>query len=312
MRSWRNEPRTTHAFRGTSEPMSSLRPWVMAARPPTLWAAVAPVLIGSALAHRAGVFRWLPFVAILVAAVLIQIGVNYANDYSDAVRGADTEHRIGPQRAVASGLITPRQMRIGIAAVFGAAVLIGGYLASIAGPVIVVIGVLSIVAALGYTGGPVPYGYRGYGEVFVFVFFGLVATAGTRYVYDQTVGLDAWIGGIVMGCLATAILVANNIRDLATDRAAGKRTLAVKLGRTRTRMLFAVVVLAAFVLVAVAAVAGWVPPWSALALLALPLAIPVVRIVASAVEGPPLIAALKGTARLQLAVGVLFAIGALV
>ncbi len=292
--------------------MSALRPWILAARPPTLWAAIAPVVVGSALAHRAGAFRWLPFVAILAAAILIQIGVNYANDYSDAARGADTEERIGPQRAVASGLITPGQMRIGIAAVFGAAVLIGVYLAWLAGPLIIVIGVLSIVAALGYTGGPVPYGYRGYGEVFVFVFFGLVATAGTRFVYDQVVGLDAWIGGIVMGCLATAILVANNIRDIATDTAAGKRTLAVKLGRTRTQTLFSIIVLAAFAVVAVAAVARWIPPWSALALLALPLAIPVVRAVASAVEGPPLIAALKGTARLQLAVGILFAIGALV
>jgi len=287
------------------------RPWVMAARPPTLWAAVAPVIVGSALAIRDQSFRIVPFLAVLAAALLIQIGVNYANDYSDAARGADTERRIGPQRAVASGLITPKQMRIGIGVVFGAAVLIGLYLTWLAGPLVVVIGVLSIAAALGYTGGPVPYGYRGLGEVFVFVFFGLVATAGTRYVYDQTVGLDAWIGGIVMGCLATAILVANNIRDIATDTAAGKRTLAVKLGRRRSRTLFAWVVWAAFAVVAVAAAAGWVPPWSALALLGLPPALSVVRAVGRTVDGPPLIAALAATARIQLAVGVLFAIGAL-
>jgi len=283
----------------------------MAARPPTLWASVAPVIVGSALAIRDQSFRIVPFLAVLAAALLIQIGVNYANDYSDAARGADTERRIGPQRAVASGLITPKQMRIGIGVVFGAAVLIGLYLTWLAGPLVVVIGVLSIAAALGYTGGPVPYGYRGLGEVFVFVFFGLVATAGTRYVYDQTVGLDAWIGGIVMGCLATAILVANNIRDIATDTAAGKRTLAVKLGRRRSRTLFAWVVWAAFAVVAVAAAAGWVPPWSALALLGLPPALSVVRAVGRTVDGPPLIAALAATARIQLAVGVLFAIGAL-
>ncbi len=284
---------------------------MLAARPPTLWAAIAPVLVGSGLAHDDGVFRWNAFVAILAAAVAIQIGVNFANDYSDARRGADTSARIGPTRAVASGLVTPQRMRLGIVTAFGVAVAIGIYLASIAGPVIIAIGVASIVAALGYTGGPAPYGYRGLGEVFVFVFFGLVATVGTRFVYEQTTPLDAWIGGVVMGCLATAILVANNIRDIATDAAVGKRTLAVRLGRDRTRLLFSALVLGAFGVVAVAAPAGWIPAWSALALLAFPLGIMVVRTVGTVADGPGLIGALKGTARLQLAVAALFGLGAL-
>ncbi len=291
--------------------MNRLAPWILAARPPTLWAAVAPVLIGSALAHRDAVFRWDAFVATLAGAVLIQIGVNYANDYSDGVRGTDSPQRIGPQRAVASQLVTPRQMRRAIAAVFGLAAAVGLYLAWIAGPLIIVIGVLSIAAALGYTGGPVPYGYRGLGEVFVFVFFGLVATVGTRFVYDRTFPLDAWIGGVVMGLLATAILVANNIRDIETDEVAGKRTLAVKLGRRRTEALFAAAVYGAFAVVGLAAALGWIPPWSAVALLALPLAIPIVRTIVAHHEGPALIAALKGTARLQLLVGSLVAVGAL-
>ncbi len=291
--------------------MPVANPWVLAARPPTLWAAVAPVLIGSALAHRDGAFRWDALAATLAAAVLIQIGVNYANDYSDGVRGTDSPDRIGPQRAVAAQLVTPQQMKRAIGIVFATAAVLGVYLATIAGPVIIVIGVASIAAAFGYTGGPVPYGYRGFGEVFVFVFFGLVATVGSRFVYDRSAPLDAWMGGVVMGLLASAILIANNIRDIDTDTTAGKRTLAVMLGRARTRTLFAATVYGAFAVVAVAALASAIPPWSALSLLALPLAVPVVRAVSTHVAGPELIAALKGTARLQLLVGALFAAGAL-
>jgi 1,4-dihydroxy-2-naphthoate octaprenyltransferase len=288
-----------------------VRTWLLAARPPTLWAAVAPVLVGSALAVDDGAFRWDAFIATLAAAVLIQVGVNYANDYSDGVRGTDGEDRIGPRRAVASGMATPRQMRRAIGLVFGVAALLGLYLATIAGPVIIVIGVLSIIAALGYTGGPAPYGYRGLGEVFVFVFFGLVATVGTRFVYDRTAPADAWVGGVVMGLLATAILVANNIRDIETDRRAGKRTLAVMLGRPRSQRLFVAIVAAAFVVPLAAIAADVLPPWCALVLVAVPLAVPVVRTIASEVGGPQLIEALKGTARLQLAMGLLLAGGIL-
>lgn len=284
---------------------------MLAGRPATLWAAVSPVLVGSALAQRDEVFSWARFLAVMAAALLIQIGVNFANDLSDAHRGADDERRVGPPRAVADGLVTPSEMKRAIAVVFGLAVVIGVYLISVAGPVILVIGVVSIVAALGYTGGPLPYGYRALGEAFVFVFFGLVATVGTRFVYDRTAPLDAWVGGVVMGLLATAILVANNLRDIETDAATGKRTLAVRLGVDRTRTLYAATVGAPFLLVAVAAVAGWIPPWSALALLALPLVVPLVRTVRAGARGRDLIAVLVGTARAQLAVAVLFSAGAL-
>ena len=171
--------------------MTGGRAWLLAARPPTLLAAVAPVLVGSGLAVDDGVFRLDVFVVTLVTAVLLNIGVNFANDASDAARGADTPDRIGPPRAVAGGLITERAMWRGVAVVFGLAVTGGVYLTAVAGPWIVVIGVASIAAALGYTGGPVPYGYRALGEVFVFVFFGLVATVGSRFVHDSTAPADA-------------------------------------------------------------------------------------------------------------------------
>lgn len=292
--------------------MGNWQRWVLAARPQTLWAAVAPVLIGTSLATRDGVFRIDAFVVITAAAVLIQIGVNFANDLSDAERGADTPDRIGPKRAVSTGLITPAEMKLGIVVVFGLAVVLGAYLIAIAGWVVAVIGVASIVAALAYTGGPFPYGYHASGELFVFVFFGLVATVGTRYIYDQTAPLDAWIGGVAMGCLSTAILLANNVRDIETDRLAGKTTMAVLVGRRMACTLFALVVYAAFAITLLGAIAGWIPAWSALAMLALPLAVPVVRTVRTETTGPALIAALKGTARLQIVFAVLWSAGALI
>lgn len=286
-----------------------MRAWILAARPPTLWAALAPVLVGSALAVAAEVFRLDAFVVILVAAVAIQIGVNFANDLADAERGADTEHRIGPQRAVASGLITARQMRRGTVVVFGIAAACGLYLTWIAGWVILVIGVLSIVAALGYTAGPYPYGYHGFGEVFVFVFFGMVATVGTRYVYDQTAPAAAWWCGVVMGLLASAILVANNVRDIDTDRQAGKATLAVKLGRRRAGHLYATLVGGAFAVVVLAVATEVLALSALLALLALPLAARPIRVVTTETAGPPLIGALKDTARLQIIAAALLSIG---
>jgi 1,4-dihydroxy-2-naphthoate octaprenyltransferase len=285
---------------------------VLAARPPTLWAAVAPVLVGAGLAVGEGAFRWDAFVVTLAAAVLINIGVNFANDASDARRGVDTSERIGPPRAVASGLIPERRMWLGVAVAFGAAVACGIYLTVIAGWVIVVIGLASLAAALGYTGGPVPYGYRGLGEVFVFVFFGLAATVGSRYVHDRSAPLDAWLLAIPVGLLVTAILVANNVRDIDTDRATGKRTLAVVLGRSGTRVLFAVLVYGAFVLIGLFGAAGWTPRPTLLALAAAPLAYVPVRIVSRERAGPALISALRANARLHLIVGVLLAVGAAV
>jgi 1,4-dihydroxy-2-naphthoate octaprenyltransferase len=290
--------------------VNRLRPWLLAARPATLWAGVAPVLVGSGLAIGDGVFRPDAFAVALCAAVLIQIGVNFANDASDARRGADGASRIGPTRAVASGLIGPRQMWAGVAMAFGLASAGGVFLAAIAGWPVLVIGAASLVAALGYTGGPFPYGYRGFGEVAVFVFFGLAATVGSRFVHDGTAPAAAWLLAVPMGLLATAILEANNVRDIGTDRAAGKRTLAVRLGPAKARFLFAFLVFGSFVAIAVEAATGAVARACALGLLALPLAWPAVRPILHESAGPALIAGLKGTARLQAMVGALVAVGA--
>ena len=308
--------------------MIPARAWMLAARPATLWAAVVPVVVGGGIAwgngrkpiacltppcpEAARIFRWDAFVVTLIAALAIQVAANFSNDASDAARGADDERRIGPTRAVASGLIPARRMWAGVWVMFLIAAAGGVYLAVIAGPIIIVIGVVAILATLGYVGGPRPYGYMGLGELFVFVFFGVVATVGSRYVHDSTAPAAAWLLSIPVGFLVTAILVANNIRDIDTDAATGKRTLAVMLGRTATALLFGGLVYGAFGMILIMAAAGWTPPWTALAALAIPLAVPVTRTIATAVTGPPLIRALKGTARLHLVVGVLLAVGAAV
>jgi 1,4-dihydroxy-2-naphthoate octaprenyltransferase len=286
--------------------------WLLASRPATLPAAAAPVVVGSALAAASEVFRWDALIVILFAALAIQIGVNFANDLADAEKGADTETRIGPTRAVATGLLSAGQMKRGIMVAFGLAAIAGVYLIWLAGWVILAIGIVSIIAALGYTNGPIPYGYYGLGELFVFIFFGLVATVGTRYVYDQTAPADAWVGGIAIGLLAAAILVANNVRDTDTDRLAGKHTLAVILGRNPARWLYAVMVLGSFAVVAAAVLPGTLPVWSLLTLVALPLTVSPIRTIFTETAGPPLIGVLKGTARLQLVFAALLAVGVLI
>jgi 1,4-dihydroxy-2-naphthoate octaprenyltransferase len=282
--------------------------WIMAARPATLPAGIAPVLIGSAIAWHDGVFAFVPFIVVLFAVLAIQIGVNFANDFADALKGADTEARIGPQRAVASGVITAGHMKRGIAIAFGLAAAAGLYLIWYAGWPILVIGVVSIIAALGYTNGPIPYGYFGLGELFVFIFFGLVATAGTRYVFGSPVPASAWAGGVVMGLLAAAILEANNIRDIDTDREAGKRTLAVVVGRRWARRLFAASIAASFLWIIFSVALGWFPPLAMITLILAPLGIPLVRTIYTDTEGPPLIGVLKGTAQLQLFVALLLSL----
>jgi 1,4-dihydroxy-2-naphthoate octaprenyltransferase len=288
-----------------------MNPWLLAARPATLPAAVAPVLVGSALAAGDDVFQLDAFVVILFAALAIQVGVNFANDLADARSGADTEARVGPQRAVASGLLTPSQMKWGIVVAFGLAAVAGLYLIWLGGWVIAVIGVASIVAALAYTAGPIPYGYYGLGELFVFVFFGLAATVGTRYVYDRTAPADAWWAAVAMGLLASAILVANNVRDVHTDAAAGKRTLAVMIGDDAGRRLYAAMVAGSFVAIAVAVVIGVLPTWALLALVAIPRAGVLVRTMFTATSPPALIGVLKGTAQLQLVFALLLSVGIL-
>lgn len=284
--------------------------WLQAARPHTLPAAATPVLVGAGLAVGDDAFRWGPFLAALLGALAINVAANFANDLSDARKGADNEDRIGPPRMVATGMISERRMAWATAGTLLTATLAGVYLIVEAGWVIAAIGGASILATLGYVGGPRPYGYRGLGEVFVFVFFGLVATVGSRFVHDQTAPADAWLLATPVGFLVTAILVANNIRDIDTDAAAGKRTLAVILGRERTRALFALLVFGSFVAIAVFGVLGWTPQATLFVVFLAPFSAGLVRTVYARTEGPALIRVLKGTARLHLLVGLVLAAGA--
>ena len=296
-----------------AERPSAARIWLMAARPRTLPAAVAPVLVGTALAATEGTFKPLTFLAALIGALFIQVGTNLSNDYSDARRGADTEDRLGPVRVTAGGLVPPRQVLIATAAAFGVAVLAGTYLIATAGWELLAVGAASILAGVLYTGGPRPYGYEGLGEVFVFLFFGVVAVAGSYFAQTETLAWEALVLAVPVGLLASAILVVNNVRDLETDRRAGKRTLAVRLGRDRARGLYAAMVAGAFAtaplpwLLGSAAVSAWV----LLSWLAAPLAVPVVRTVRTRTDGPSLNGALAGTGRLQLAFCVLLSAGLL-
>src|SRR5580700_3929323 len=219
----------------TAHSPSAVRIWVMAARVRTLPAAIAPVLVGTSLALGDGHFRALAFVAALLGAVFIQVGTNLSNDYSDARRGADTEDRLGPVRVTAGGLVPPSQVLLATYVTFGLAVLCGVYLVAVAGPELIAVGAASILAGVLYTGGPRPYGYEGLGEVFVFLFFGIVAVTGSYFVQRKRLPWEAFALAVPVGLLAAAILVVNNIRDIETDRRAGKRTLAVRLGRERTR-----------------------------------------------------------------------------
>src|SRR3712207_5201466 len=282
--------------------------WLMAARVRTLPAAVAPVLVGTALAVTDGVFRGGAFLAALLGAVLIQVGTNLSNDYSDARRGADTEDRLGPVRVTAGGLMPPRQVLVGTYVAFGIAVAAGAYLIATAGWELLLVGAASILAGVLYTGGPRPCGYEGLGEVFVFLFFGVVAVVGSYYVQVEELRWEAFALSVPVGLLAAAILVVNNVRDIDTDRRAGKRTLAVRLGRERTRTLFAAMLATAYV--AVAALAPW-DPWVLLAWLSLPLAFRLVATVRSHADGPTLNAALAQTGVLQLAFCVLLSAGVL-
>jgi 1,4-dihydroxy-2-naphthoate polyprenyltransferase len=301
---------TERRARGGAQP-SLARIWLMAARPRTLPAAVAPVLVGTALAATGGTFKPLTFLAALLGALFIQIGTNLSNDYSDARRGADTEDRLGPVRVTAGGLVPPRQVLLATYVAFGLAVLVGAYLIATAGWELLLVGAASILAGVLYTGGPRPYGYEGLGEVFVFLFFGVVAVAGSYFAQVERLDWEALVLAVPVGLLASGILVVNNVRDLETDRRAGKRTLAVRLGRERARALFAGMIALAFLSAPLPWPLGSLSPWLLLSWLALPLAVPVVRTVRSRTDGPSLNAALAGTGRLQLAFCVLLSAGIL-
>jgi 1,4-dihydroxy-2-naphthoate octaprenyltransferase len=297
----------------TSQPIGiapgSLRAWVIGARPPTLTAGIAPVAVGSAVAMRDGVFDLWPAAAALLGALALQVGANFANDLSDFRRGADTPDRIGPPRVTQLGLLTQRQVAIGMLLSFLLATAAGLYLSYVGGWPIVAIGLASILAAVTYTGGPWPFGYRGLGELFVFIFFGLVAVSGTYYVQAGEVTSAVIAASIPVGLTVTAILVVNNVRDIDTDRAARKFTLAVYLGRRLARYQYVLFMAGAYVAAAALFLIGSFSGWTLLAWLSIPAAVSPIIAVLTRVEGPPLNAALRATARLHIIFAILLAIG---
>jgi 1,4-dihydroxy-2-naphthoate octaprenyltransferase len=290
----------------------STRAWAQAARPATLPAAIVPVAVGTAVAIRSGEFHLLPCLVTLAAAMLIQIGTNFANDLFDFQKGADTAARLGPARVTQSGLISVKEVARATLITFGLSVLAGIYLVTVGGWPILLVGIAAIVAGVCYTGGPWPLGYHGLGDVFVFIFFGLVAVVGTYYVQAGTVSGRALAASIPVGLLCTAIIIVNNVRDIDTDRAAGKRTLAVRIGRAATSAEYRIVVGLAYV-VPLALWLGRAGSWLFwLPWLTAPIAWRLARIVSLAADGPRLNSALKSTGRLHLLFGALFALSLIV
>jgi len=282
--------------------------WILAARPKTLPAAFAPVLVGTAVAWVAGGFRAGPATAAALGALLLQIGSNLANDVFDFERGADREGRTGPLRVTQAGLLTPSQVRAGMAIVFGLALLVGIYLTIEAGWPVIVIGLAAIAAAIAYTGGPFPLGYNGLGELFVMIFFGFAAVCGTAFVQATYVPAAAWPAGFAAGCLATAILVVNNVRDIDQDRESGKRTLPVRFGRPWGVAEFVVLVALAYLVPLLLVLTDRATISLLLVLLSVPLALPLVRSLRHE-RGDLLNRTLAGTARLFLVWSILYSAG---
>ena len=292
-------------------PLSATRVWWSAIRPPTLAASVAPVLAGTAIAVHSGGARIGAGLGALVVAVAIQLGVNFANDYSDYVRGADDARRVGPLRAASSGVVRPEHVRRAAIAAFGVAGIAGLFLSLATDSRLLIVGAACLLAGWLYTGGPRPYGYLGLGELFVFVFFGLVATVGTVYVETLRVTPLAVLIGCGLGFLASAILVLNNLRDMTTDDAAGKRTLATRIGRQRTLVLLLVLVSAAFAVPIVVLVLKLAGVTVMLMHFGIPIAAVPVRTAFATTSGPPLVGALKRMAVAELAYALLLTLGLL-
>ncbi len=285
--------------------MTSAKLWYQGARPKTLGAALSPVLVGTAAGSLDGPIDWPRAVAAGAVALALQVGVNFANDYSDGVRGTDAQRR-GPVRLTATGLATPRSVRNAAVLAFGFAAVVGGVVSIVVNPWLLLVGVAAIGAAVTYTGGPKPYGYIGLGEVMVLVFFGFVATVGSAYVQHATLPGVAWVAALAAGLPACGILLANNVRDVDTDRATGKRTVAVRIGAARARGLYVACIAGAIVAVVVC---GAFVASALLAILALPLAVAPVCAMLTRHDPPGLIAALVGTVRFQLALSALLAVG---
>jgi 1,4-dihydroxy-2-naphthoate octaprenyltransferase len=294
-----------------SPSISAQQAWILAARPKTLPAAVGPILVGVALAIADGVFAVAPALASLLCALLLQIGSNFANDYFDFFKGADTNERLGPTRVTSAGLLTPDAMRWGMVVIFGAAALVGSYLIWEGGWPIFIAGAAAILAAIAYTGGPFPFGYYGLGDLFVFLFFGLVAVCGSYYVQAHTLPATVIWAAVPPGLLITAILVVNNLRDIDTDRRANKRTLAVRLGRQGTQIEYLLLLVIAYLTPLWLWLGQSQSIWVLLPWLSLPLALPLLRAVFTT-QGKALNATLAGTARLSLVFSLLLAVGFLV
>ncbi len=285
--------------------MATAAQWLAGARPKTLPAALAPVLVGTGAAAALDGFRPVPALLALVVALALQVAVNYANDYSDGTRGTDAD-RVGPMRLVGSGAAAPRQVLVAGGLAFAVAAVAGLGLAALSSWWLVAVGAVCIAAAWTYTGGPLPYGYRALGEVFVFVFFGPVAVVGTTFAQTGTLPGLAFTVSVPIGLLIVALLVVNNLRDIEGDALVGKRTLAVLLGERGTRLGYVGLLAGAF---AIVAAVGLARPWVWLALLALPFAVPPARTVLTGGRGPALIGALQGTGLLTLITGILLAAG---
>ena len=285
--------------------MATATQWLSASRPRTLPAAVAPVLTGAGAATAIGYFSWWKSLLALVVSLALQVGVNYANDYSDGIRGTDAQ-RVGPMRLVGSGAAQPRAVRSAAFACFGVAGVAGLALAATTTWWLLPFGVLAVAAAWFYTGGPRPYGYAGFGELFVFVFFGLLAVLGTTYVNSGRLTPSSLAAAIGIGLLACALLMVNNLRDVHTDAVSGKRTLAVLLGDRLARYVLVLTIAGAYLAVLVVGISH---PWTLLAVLSIPLAVPPVRAVLSGGKGPALITALGGIGRLEFVYAVLITIG---
>lgn len=293
----------------TSAEISQTRAWLMATRPKTLPAAMSPVVVGLALALADGVFSPGPALAALAGALLLQIGANLANDYFDYVKGADVAGRKGPTRVAASGLIALPRLRLGMILVFAAAALVGLTLVFSGGWPILLVGIAAMLSALAYTAGPYPLGYHGLGDLFVFLFFGLVAVCGTYFVQAQMLTAQVVAAAVPVGALTVAILVVNNLRDIETDAQTGKRTLAVRLGPQGARLEYGLLLAIAYAGTVLFWLANWSSAWVLLPWLTLPLGGRLVRVLHSTDEGPALNKALAGTANLDLLFSLLFALG---
>jgi 1,4-dihydroxy-2-naphthoate octaprenyltransferase len=284
--------------------------WWLAIRPRTLPAAASGVVMGSALAWKDWSFQLLPALAALFVALLLQIGSNVANDVYDFERGADTVERHGPLRVTQARLLTPTQVKRGMWVIFGLAALCGLYLAYVRGWFVILIGIAAIISAIAYTGGPFPLGYHGLGDIFVFIFFGLIAVTGTYYVQVGSISAAAWWMSVPVGLIITAILVVNNLRDIENDHAAGKHTLAVMLGAKASRVEYVLCVGIAYLILPVLVLMKIVPATALLAWVSLPIAIKSTRIVFKQ-KGRPLNAALAGTGQTVLVYSILFWVGIL-